>query len=116
MEDVNKCIEALQNGDRATIDRTAGTVRSRVARVDNVVSAEMGSYEQGPYTETVQRALHMMRESSKYHILIQHYFLLSIPCEKLTLSHLEGWILMKCYQDQNSISIGNKTFWQIETP
>ena len=63
---MNKCIEALQQGDPETLDRTAGAVRGRVARVDNVVSAEMENYEAGPYTETVQRAVHIMRESSKY--------------------------------------------------
>ena len=71
LEDVNKCIEALQNSDPETLDRTAGAVRGRVARVDNVVSAEMDNYEQGPYTETVQRAVHMMRESSMYLDFIQ---------------------------------------------
>ena len=65
LEDVNKCIEALQHGDPETLDRTAGAVRGRVARVDNVVLAEMDNYEPGPYTETVQRAIHIMRESSK---------------------------------------------------
>ena len=79
---MNKCIEALQNGDGETLGRTAGAVRSRVARVDNVVSAEMGSYEQGPYTETVNRALYMMRESSKYHLILNS-FLPPIRCETL---------------------------------
>ena len=66
MEDVNKCIEALQRGDPETLDRTAGAVRGRVARVDNVVLAEMDNYEPGPYTETVHRAIHIMRESSEF--------------------------------------------------
>lgn len=65
LEDVNKCIEALQHGDPETLDRTAGAVRGRVARVDNVVLAEMDNYEPGPYTDTVQRAIHIMRESSE---------------------------------------------------
>ena len=80
---MNKCIEALQSCDGKTLDRTAGAVRGRVARVDNVVSAEMGSYEQGPYTETVHRALYMMRESSKYHLIILNSFLLPIRYETL---------------------------------
>ncbi len=67
LEDVNKCIEALQHSDPETLDRTAGAVRGRVSRVDNVVTAEMENYEPGPYTETVKRAVHVMRESSKFH-------------------------------------------------
>ena len=78
MEDVNKCIEALQRGDPETLDRTAGAVRGRVARVDNVVLAEMDNYEPGPYTETVHRAIHMMRESSELSLLHVNKFFCGI--------------------------------------
>ena len=58
-------MKALQCGDPETLDRTAGAIRGREARVDNVVTAEMENFEAGPYTETVKRAVLVMRDNSK---------------------------------------------------
>ncbi|KAL3863765.1 hypothetical protein ACJMK2_005501 [Sinanodonta woodiana] len=62
LEDVNKCVFALQEGDADTLDRTAGAIRGRSARVCNVVSAEMENYEPGPYTERVMEAVILLRD------------------------------------------------------
>ncbi|XP_013405993.1 catenin alpha-2 isoform X2 [Lingula anatina] len=62
LEDVNKCVLALQESDADTLDRTAGAIRGRSARVCNVVTAEMDNYEPGIYTERVMEAVVMLRD------------------------------------------------------
>jgi catenin alpha len=62
LEDVNKCVLALQEGDADTLDRTAGAIRGRSARVCNVVTAEMDNYEPGNYTERVLEAVACLRD------------------------------------------------------
>lgn len=66
LEDVNKCVQALQDRDPETVDRTAGQIRGRTARLEDVVSAEMENYQQGPYTDNVMRAVLVMRNESKF--------------------------------------------------
>lgn len=60
LEDVNKCVLALQEGDADSLDRTAGAIRGRAARVANVVTAEMDNYEPGIYTERVLEAVKVL--------------------------------------------------------
>uniref|UniRef100_A0A7M4EEM4 Catenin alpha 3 n=1 Tax=Crocodylus porosus TaxID=8502 RepID=A0A7M4EEM4_CROPO len=55
LEDVNKCIIALRDQDADNLDRAAGAIRGRAARVVHVVSSEMDNYEPGAYTEGVMR-------------------------------------------------------------
>ena len=62
LEDVNKCVFSLQEGDADSLDRTAGAIRGRSARVCNVVSAEMDNYEPGPYTDRVMEAVVLLRD------------------------------------------------------
>ena len=62
LEDVNKCVLALQEGDADTLDRTAGAIRGRSARVSHVVEAEMDNYEPGPYTNRVLEAVAMLKQ------------------------------------------------------
>lgn len=62
LEDVNKCVLALQEGDWDTLDRTAGAIRGRSARVCNVVQAEMDNYEPCIYTKRVMEAVKVLRE------------------------------------------------------
>lgn len=62
LEDVNKCVIALQESDADTLDRTAGAIRGRSSRVCNVVAAEMDIYEPGQYTERVMEAVVMLRD------------------------------------------------------
>ncbi|XP_055969542.1 catenin alpha-3 [Sorex fumeus] len=55
LEDVNKCIIALRDQDADNLDRAAGAIRGRAARVAHIVTGEMDSYEPGAYTEGVMR-------------------------------------------------------------
>lgn len=66
LEDVNKCVIALQECDADTLDRTAGAIRGRSARVCNVVTAEMDNFEPGRYTERVMEAVVMLRDQSEF--------------------------------------------------
>lgn len=60
MEDVNKCVIALQEKDVDGLDRTAGAIRGRAARVIHVVTSEMDNYEPGVYTEKVLEATKLL--------------------------------------------------------
>ena len=62
LEDVNKCVLALQEGDADTLDRTASGIRGRSARVCNVVTAEMDNYEPCIYTKRVLEAVKVLNE------------------------------------------------------
>lgn len=62
LEDVNKCVVALQESDPDSLDRTAGAIRGRSARVCNVVGAEMDNWEPGLYTDRVMEAVVMLRD------------------------------------------------------
>jgi len=65
LEDVNKCIAAVQEQDPETLDRTAGSIQGRVARVTDVVSSEMNEYEPGVYTDYVMDAVKDLRDQGK---------------------------------------------------
>ena len=69
MEDVDKCVQALQDKDPETVDRTAGQIRGRTARVGEVVAAEMENYQQGPYTDRVMRAVLVMQNEGEMNIV-----------------------------------------------
>ena len=73
MEDVNKCVLSLQEGDADSLDCTAGAIRGRCARVCNVVTAEMDNYEHGVYTDRVMEAVSMLRDQGK-HSLNHEFF------------------------------------------
>uniref|UniRef100_A0A8C8H3K8 Catenin alpha-1 n=1 Tax=Oncorhynchus tshawytscha TaxID=74940 RepID=A0A8C8H3K8_ONCTS len=60
LEDVNKCVIALQEKDVDGLDRTAGAIRGRAARVVHVVTCEMDNYEPGVYTEKVLEATKLL--------------------------------------------------------
>lgn len=66
LEDLNNCIECLQEGEMDELDRTAGAIRGRVSRVEHVVTTEMESYEAGSYTEAVYKAVGTMRNRSTF--------------------------------------------------
>ncbi|XP_075418640.1 catenin alpha-2 isoform X1 [Tenrec ecaudatus] len=63
LEDVNKCVIALQEGDVDALDRTAGAIRGRAARVIHIINAEMENYEAGVYTEKVLEATKLLSET-----------------------------------------------------
>ncbi|XP_040588475.1 catenin alpha-3 isoform X3 [Mesocricetus auratus] len=60
LEDVNKCIIALRDQDVDNLDRAAGAIRGRAARVAHIVTGEMDSYEPGAYTEGVMRNVNFL--------------------------------------------------------
>lgn len=63
LEDVNKCVIALQEKDVDGLDRTAGAIRGRAARVVHVVTSEMDNYEPGVYTEKVLEATKLLSDT-----------------------------------------------------
>uniref|UniRef100_A0A8C1SXD1 Catenin (cadherin-associated protein), alpha 1 n=1 Tax=Cyprinus carpio TaxID=7962 RepID=A0A8C1SXD1_CYPCA len=63
LEDVNKCVMALQEKDVDGLDRTAGAIRGRAARVVHVVTSEMDNYEPGVYTEKVLEATKLLTDT-----------------------------------------------------
>lgn len=65
LEDVNKCVIALQEKDVDGLDRTAGAIRGRAARVVHVVTSEMDNYEPGVYTEKVLEATKLLTNTGK---------------------------------------------------
>ncbi|KAH8378854.1 hypothetical protein KR009_001782 [Drosophila setifemur] len=62
LEDVNKCVMALQVGDARDLRTTAGAIQGRSSRVCNVVEAEMDNYEPCIYTKRVLEAVKVLRE------------------------------------------------------
>ncbi|XP_017787094.1 PREDICTED: catenin alpha-like isoform X2 [Nicrophorus vespilloides] len=62
LEDVNKCVLALQECDGDTLERTAGGIRGRSSRVCNVVTAEMDNYEPCVYTKRVLEAVKVLND------------------------------------------------------
>ncbi|KAM9197563.1 LOW QUALITY PROTEIN: catenin alpha-3 [Dugong dugon] len=64
LEDVNKCIIALRDQDADNLDRAAGAIRGRAARVAHIVTGEMDSYEPGAYTEGVMRNVNFLTSTA----------------------------------------------------
>ncbi|XP_023940839.1 catenin alpha isoform X2 [Bicyclus anynana] len=62
LEDVNKCVVALQEGDPDSLERTAGAIRGRASRVCSVVTQEMDNYEPCIYTKRVLEAVTVLRD------------------------------------------------------
>ncbi|XP_049884079.1 catenin alpha isoform X2 [Pectinophora gossypiella] len=62
LEDVNKCVVALQEGDPDSLERTAGAIRGRASRVCAVVTQEMDNYEPCIYTKRVLEAVTVLRD------------------------------------------------------
>lgn len=60
LEDVNKCIIALRDQDADNLDRAAGAIRGRAARVAHIVTGEMDSYEPGAYTDGVMKNVNFL--------------------------------------------------------
>jgi len=57
LEDVNKCVLALQENEAENLERTAAAIRGRTSRIGVVVSAEMDNYEPCIYTKRVLEAV-----------------------------------------------------------
>lgn len=65
LEDVNKCVMALQLGDAGDLQVTAGAIQGRSIRVCNAVEAEMDNYEPCVYTKRVLEAVKILRDEGK---------------------------------------------------
>lgn len=65
LEDVNKCIIALRDQDADNLDRAAGAIRGRAARVAHIVTGEMDSYEPGTYTESVMKNVNFLTSTGE---------------------------------------------------
>lgn len=48
-----------------TLDRTAGAIRGRAARVVHIINAEMENYEPGVYTERVLESIKLLSETGE---------------------------------------------------
>lgn len=94
MEDVNKCVIALQEGDVDTLDRTAGAIRGRAARVVHIINAEMENYEPGVYTERVLESIKLLSETGE---LLPPYCYSTVYFYKGTIYHLS----MTCVGTEN---------------
>ncbi|XP_061381954.1 catenin alpha isoform X3 [Danaus plexippus] len=62
LEDVNKCVVALQEADPDGLERTAAAIRGRATRVCSVVTQEMDNYEPCIYTKRVLEAVTVLRD------------------------------------------------------
>lgn len=65
LEDVNKCVLALQEGDAEDLRNTAGAIQGRSQRVCHVVEAEMDNYEPCIYTKRVLEAVKVLRDQGR---------------------------------------------------
>lgn len=71
LEDVNKCIIALREHDLDSLDRAAGAIRGRAARVAHVVTGEMDNYESGIYTQGVMKNVNFLTENGIPEFVVQ---------------------------------------------
>ena len=62
LEDVNRCVAALQKSDADSLERTSNAIKGRSGRICNVVASEMDNYEPGLYTERVLEAIKLLSE------------------------------------------------------
>lgn len=81
---MNKCVIALQEKDVDGLDRTAGAIRGRAARVVHVVTCEMDNYEPGVYTEKVLEATKLLTNTGNISFCY-HFFINTLLC--LSASH-----------------------------
>uniref|UniRef100_A0A6B2E4V5 Putative alpha-catenin n=1 Tax=Phlebotomus kandelakii TaxID=1109342 RepID=A0A6B2E4V5_9DIPT len=79
LEDVNKCVLALQEGYSKDLRITAGAIQGRSARVCNVVEAEMDNYEPCVYTKRVLEAVKVLREQ----VMSKFAHRVNIACDAL---------------------------------
>ncbi|XP_060534035.1 catenin alpha [Cylas formicarius] len=62
LEDVNKCVLALQENEADSLERTAAAIRGRTGRIGVVVAAEMDNYEPCVYTKRVMEAVKVLND------------------------------------------------------
>lgn len=62
LDDFNKCVEALRQGDVAAVEQIASCIKARSNRICSVVTAEMDNYEPCVYTNRVKKAIKVLQE------------------------------------------------------
>ncbi|XP_054839930.1 catenin alpha-3 [Eublepharis macularius] len=100
LEDVNKCIVALREQDADDLDRAAGAIRGRAARVAHIVSGEMDSYEPGAYTEGVMKNVQYLTNAVIPEFIIQ----VNTALEKLNRNTIH------LFDDNQFVDISKKVY------
>ncbi|CAK7305167.1 catenin alpha-3 isoform X4 [Vulpes vulpes] len=100
LEDVNKCIIALRDQDADNLDRAAGAIRGRAARVAHIVTGEMDSYEPGAYTEGVMRNVNFLTSTAIPEFVTQ----VNIALEALSKNSLD------IFDDDQFVDISKKIY------
>lgn len=98
LEDVNKCIIALRDQDADNLDRAAGAIRGRAARVAHIVTGEMDSYEPGAYTEGVMRNVNFLTNTGKFQPPLLAVLVLIVESMQLPIIHTQSqpvWVALK---------------------
>lgn len=90
LEDVNKCVIALQEGDVDTLDRTAGAIRGRAARVIHIINAEMENYETGVFYLYWLEG-NDVQTSHKVCFILLYYLYVKVP-HKLWYCNMWEWM------------------------
>ncbi|XP_020930043.1 catenin alpha-3 isoform X4 [Sus scrofa] len=100
LEDVNKCIIALRDQDADNLDRAAGAIRGRAARVAHIVTGEMDSYEPGAYTEGVMRNVNFLTSTAIPEFVTQ----VNVALEALSKNSLD------VFDDNQFVDISKKIY------
>ncbi|MXQ95273.1 hypothetical protein E5288_WYG008641 [Bos mutus] len=100
LEDVNKCIIALRDQDADNLDRAAGAIRGRAARVAHIVTGEMDSYEPGAYTEGVMRNVNFLTSTAIPEFVTQ----VNVALEALSKNSLD------VFDDSQFVDISKKIY------
>ncbi|XP_048074634.1 catenin alpha-3 isoform X2 [Ursus arctos] len=100
LEDVNKCIIALRDQDADNLDRAAGAIRGRAARVAHIVTGEMDSYEPGAYTEGVMRNVNLLTSTAIPEFVTQ----VNVALEALSKNSLD------VFDDDQFVDISKKIY------
>lgn len=96
LEDVKTCVRAINESDPDTLDRIAGAIRGRSARVCNVVGSEMDNYEPCMYTERVLEAVKVLRdqgESLYYYLKLFIFQCKYLQVYRVVISFSNGFLL-----------------------
>ncbi|XP_006889084.1 PREDICTED: catenin alpha-3 [Elephantulus edwardii] len=100
LEDVNRCIIALRDQDADNLDRAAGAIRGRAARVAHIVTGEMDSYEPGAYTEGVMRNVNFLTSTAIPEFVTQ----VNVALDALSKN------LMDVFDDNQFVDISKKIY------
>ncbi|XP_051883728.1 catenin alpha-3-like [Pristis pectinata] len=100
LEDVNNCIISLREKNADTLDRVAGAIRGRAARVAHIVSCEMENYEPGVYTENVVKTVQYLEEYAVAEFVTQ----VNVALERLSVDSSSQ------FDDSNFVEASRKVY------